>query len=160
MRRSLTKMPSVQVMPTRLARAAEDVGDEARGGRLAVDAGDGDDRNAAVLAVREEDVDDRLADRPRDARPTAPGASASPGAALTSTITPPCSPSGREMSWATTSTPAMSRPTILAASTAQAATAGCTRSVTSMAVPPVLRLALRRISTIAPAGGTESGVKP
>ena len=42
----------------------------------------------------------------------------------------------------------MSRPTILAASTAAAATAGWTRSVTSMAVPPVLRLALRRISTV------------
>ena len=36
-----------------------------------------------------------------------------PGAALTSTITPSCSSSGRLMSWATTSTPAMSRPTIL-----------------------------------------------
>ena len=33
-----------------------------------------------------------------------------PGAALTSTITPPCSSSGRLMSWATTSTPAISRP--------------------------------------------------
>ena len=81
-----------------------------------------------------------------------------PGAALTSTMMPPCSLNGREMSWATTSMPAMSRPTILAASTALAATAGCTRSVTSMAVPPVLRFALRRISTVAPAGGIDAGV--
>ena len=32
--------------------------------------------------------------------------------------------------------------------------------MTSVAVPPVLRLALRRINTLVPAGGTESGVKP
>ena len=43
---------------------------------------------------------------------------------------------------------------------ARAATWGWTRSVTSMAVPPVLRLPLRRMSTIVPAGGSESGVKP
>ena len=64
------------------------------------------------------------------------------------------------MSRATTSTPEMSRPTALAASTARAATSGWTRSVTSVAVPPVLRFALRRISTRWPAAGTESGVKP
>ena len=29
-----------------------------------------------------------------------------------------------------------------------------------MAVPPVLRLALRRIRTVVPAGGIESGAKP
>ena len=51
------------------------------------------------------------------------------------------------MSLATTSTPAMSRPTTCAASTARAATSGWTRSVTSIAVPPVLRLPLRRMST-------------
>ncbi len=84
----------------------------------------------------------------------------SPGAALTSTTTPPCSSRGRLMSAATMSTPAMSRPITAAASTARAATWGCTRSVTSMAVPPVLRLPLRRIKTIAPAAGTESGASP
>ncbi len=83
-----------------------------------------------------------------------------PGPALTSTITPPWLSSGGEMSLATTSTPAMSRPIMRAASTQRAATSGWTRSVTSVAVPPVLKLALRRISTRVPAGGTESGVKP
>ena len=52
------------------------------------------------------------------------------------------------------------RPTARAASTARAATSGWTRSVTSVAVPPVLRLPLRRISTRCPAAGTDSGVKP
>ena len=56
--------------------------------------------------------------------------------------------------------PAMSSPITCAASMARAATWGWTRSVTSMAVPPVLRLPLRRISTIVPAGGSESGVSP
>ena len=46
----------------------------------------------------------------------------SPGAALTSTITPACSSSGRLMSWAITSTPAMSSPMIRAASTERAET--------------------------------------
>ena len=82
----------------------------------------------------------------------------SPGAALISTITPPCSSSGRLMSMATMSTPAMSRPITWAASTARAATCGWTRSVTSMAVPPVLRFPLRRIRTVAPAGGMDSAV--
>ena len=77
-----------------------------------------------------------------------------PGAALTSTITPPCSSSGALMSVATTSTPAMSRPITWAASTARAATCGWTRSVTSMAVPPVLRLPLRRMRTDS-AGGRD-----
>ena len=73
-----------------------------------------------------------------------------PGAALTSTTTPDCSSSGALMSVATISTPAMSRPITCAASTARAATCGWTRSVTSMAVPPVLKLPLRRMSTLAP----------
>ena len=45
----------------------EDVRDESRGGRLAVDAGDGDDRNAAVFVVGEHHVDDRFADGARRA---------------------------------------------------------------------------------------------
>ena len=49
-----------------------------------------------------------------------------PGPALTSTTAPRCSSSGRPMSTATTSTPAMSRPTTRAASTARAATSGWT----------------------------------
>jgi hypothetical protein len=61
------------------------------------------------------------------------------------------------MSWARTSTPAISSPTTRAASTARAATSGWTRSVISVAVPPVLKLAVLRIRTRAPAAGMESG---
>ena len=83
-----------------------------------------------------------------------------PGAALTSTTAPSCSSSGRETVRQTTSTPQMSRPTVCAASTARAAHSGWTSSVTSVALPPVLRLALLRSITRAPAGGTQSAVSP
>ncbi|MCY1299751.1 hypothetical protein D9M70_492900 [compost metagenome] len=73
-----------------------------------------------------------------------------PGPALTSTMAPRCSASGREMSSATRSTPAMSSPTTRAASDACAATLGWTRSVTSKATLP-----LRWISTVRPSAGTE-----
>ncbi len=82
----------------------------------------------------------------------------SPGPAFTSTTAPCWASSGLLTSSATTSTPAMSSPTVRAASIARAASSGWTSSVTSVAVPPVLRLPLRRISTRASAGGTESGV--
>ena len=71
-----------------------------------------------------------------------------PGPALTSMNTPPCNSSGREMSVAMQSMPAISRPMILAASIARAAISGWTMSVTSSAVPPVERLALRRSTTV------------
>jgi hypothetical protein len=58
----------------------------------------------------------------------------------------------------TTSTPQMCRPTICAAAMARAATSGCTSSVTSVAVPPVLRLALLRRMTRRPLAGIDSGV--
>ena len=105
-------------MPTVRPVDAEDVGDEPRGGRLAVDAGDGDDRNRGRSCPGEERVDDRLGDRAR--RPShgsrcirrsgpgvnfrAPRRSAARAAA--------------EMSRATMSIPATSRPTTRAASTA------------------------------------------
>ena len=44
------------------------MGDEPRGRRLAVHAGDRHQRNAAVLAIGKHGVDDRLAHRPRPAR--------------------------------------------------------------------------------------------
>ena len=77
--------------------------------------------------VGEQQVDDRLADRPRACRRRAPGASAGPGPALTSTIDAPLllQRAGRCPA-ATTSTPATSRPTTRAASTARAATSGWT----------------------------------
>ena len=80
-----------------------------------------------------------------------------PGAALTSTMPPFCSSSGRETDSHTTSTPQMSTPTIWAAATTRAATSGCTSSVTSVAVPPVDRLALLRKITRRPLAGTDSG---
>ena len=60
----------------------------------------------------------------------------------------------------TISTPAMSSPIICAASTARAATSGWTSSVTSVAVPPVERLALLRSTTRVPCAGTESALSP
>ena len=79
----------------------------------------------------------------------------SPGPALTSTTTAPCSSRGREMSVATMSRPAISRPMVWAASTACSATVGCTSSVQS-----IERLSFRCTSTLSPSGGTESGVNP
>ena len=83
-----------------------------------------------------------------------------PGAALTSTMPPFCSSSGRSMVSQTTSTPQMCRPMVWAASTARAAMSGCTSSVTSVALPPVDRLALLRSTTRWPWAGTDSGVSP
>ncbi|KAG1318358.1 hypothetical protein G6F63_015252 [Rhizopus arrhizus] len=54
----------------------------------------------------------------------------------------------------------MSRPIMRAADTARAAISGCTSSVTSVAEPPVLRLALLRRKISVPSGGTESASKP
>ena len=82
-----------------------------------------------------------------------------PGAALTSTTPTACSFNERCTLSHTRSTPHTSNPTICAAATAQAASSGCTSSVTSVAVPPVLRLALLRRITRAPFCGTESTVK-
>ena len=83
-----------------------------------------------------------------------------PGAALTSTMPPFCSSIGFKTLSQTKSTPQISSPTICAAAIARAATSGCTSSVTSVAEPPVDRLALLRKLTRRPFGGTESAVKP
>ena len=83
-----------------------------------------------------------------------------PGAALTSTMPPFCSSSGLSMVSQTTSTPQMCRPTQAAASMARAAISGCTSSVTSVALPPVDRLALLRSTTRWPWAGMESGLRP
>ena len=83
-----------------------------------------------------------------------------PGAAFTSTMPPCCCSSGSSTDCATRSTPQTCRPTVCAAATAQAAMSGCTSSVTSVAVPPVLRLALLRRITRLPLTGTASGVRP
>ena len=83
-----------------------------------------------------------------------------PGAAFTS-ITPPAWLSrGRRTLSQTTSTPHRSSPTAFAASTARAASSWWTSSVTSVAEPPVLRLALLRRITRIPMRGTESASSP
>ena len=78
----------------------------------------------------------------------------SPGAALTSMMPPFCSSKGRKIVSQTMSTPQISKPTIWAAKTALAATSGCTSSVTSVAEPPVDKLALFRMMTRIPLGAT------
>ena len=83
-----------------------------------------------------------------------------PGAALTSTTPPLCSSRGCNTDSQTTSTPQISSPTIWAAAMARAATSRCTSSVTSVAVPPVDRLALLRKMTRVPLTGTEFSSKP
>ena len=75
-----------------------------------------------------------------------------PGAALSSTIPPLFSDNGVVISGATISTPPISRPTIRIARSAIWTFAGWTESVTSIAVPPVERLAVvfnKRISFLA-----------
>ena len=76
-----------------------------------------------------------------------------PGAALISTMPARCSSIGFKMVSATRSTPAISKPTICAAVTMRAASSGCTSSVTSVALPPVLKLALFRSRTRLPFSG-------
>ena len=80
-----------------------------------------------------------------------------PGAALTSTMPPFCSSRGLRTDSQTTSTPQTSTPTICAATTTRAATSAWTSSVTSVAVPPVDKLALLRKITRRPFSGTELG---
>ena len=80
-----------------------------------------------------------------------------PGAALTSTTPPFCSSKGFKTDSQTTSTPQMSTPTICAAAMTREATSACTSSVTSVAVPPVDKLALFRRMTRRPFSGTELG---
>ena len=82
-----------------------------------------------------------------------------PGPAFSSTI-PDEGPSGCEMSGVIRSTPQMSRPTTRAARSQTRHTSGCTRSVTSSAVPPVDRFALSRSQTVRPSSGTDSGSRP
>ena len=140
-----------------LARAAEDMRDEARGGRLAVDAGDGDDGDAAIFAGGKQRVDDGLAHRTGNSHRRfqvhaeagggvdfddhAPLLAQRPGDVLRHRRRCRQRPGRRSWRRRRRRPP---RP-------------DDTRSVTSMAVPPVLRLALRRMSTIAPAGGVDIG---
>ncbi len=65
-----------------------------------------------------------------------------PGAAFTSIIAPPFFLIGDERVGATTSIPQMSNPIIRATRSNNRTLEGCTFSVTSVAVPPVLKLAV------------------
>ena len=83
-----------------------------------------------------------------------------PGAALISTMPARCSSIGFKMVSATRSTPAISKPTICAAVTMRAASSGCTSSVTSVALPPVLKFALLRSKTRLPFSGIDCAFRP
>jgi hypothetical protein len=138
-----------------LAGHTEQVGGEAHGGGLAVGAGHRHHRDPAVLAGLEHVGDNRLAHRSALAvgrlqvHAQAGGGVAFDDAAALGL-------QGSSMLSHTTSTPQMSRPMLRAAAMARSATSGCTSSVTSVAVPPVDRLALLRRITRLPLGGTDS----
>ena len=83
-----------------------------------------------------------------------------PGPALTSNTAPPVSDKGLLMSLVITSIPQISRSIILEIRSAMATLAGCTISVTSSAVPPVLRLAVSFRISRSPSASTESSVYP
>ncbi len=83
-----------------------------------------------------------------------------PGAALTSQIAPPVSRTGSVMSGQMKSMPAMSRPTIRAASSAISTFSGCASKVRSIEMPPVDMLPVSASLTISPSAGTESRVWP
>src|SRR5829696_7725184 len=100
--------------PHRQAVGAQDARHHAGGRGLPVRARDGEDRDAA------------------------------PRAAVTSTMPPPVSRTGRAISGAMKSMPATSRPTARAARLAIIAFSGWMSSVRSNAVPPVDRLAVSR----------------
>ena len=74
-----------------------------------------------------------------------------PGAAFTSKIAPPFSSSGVDKSLAIISIPQMSNPMMRAIRSAKNILLGCTYSVTSVDVPPVLKFAVglrKRISLL------------
>ena len=75
-----------------------------------------------------------------------------PGAALTSQIAPPVSRTGWVMSGQMKSMPAMSRPTIRAASSAISTFSGCASKVRSIEMPPVDMLPVSVSLTISPFG--------
>ena len=83
-----------------------------------------------------------------------------PGAALTSQIAPPVSRTGSVMSGQMKSMPAMSRPTIRAASSAISTFSGCASKVRSIEMPPVDMLPVRASLTISPWSGTEPSEWP
>ena len=83
-----------------------------------------------------------------------------PGAALTSTIAPPVSRTGREMSGVRKSIPAMSRPMTRAASSAISTFSSWASNVRSMEMPPVDMLPVSASLTICPSGGASSRPYP
>ena len=75
-------------------------------------------------------------------------------------MAPPVSRTGSVMSGQMKSMPAMSRPTIRAASSAISTFSGCASKVRSMEMPPVDMLPVRASLTISPFSGTDSRVCP
>ena len=83
-----------------------------------------------------------------------------PGAALTSNIAPPFSETGVLKSVAIISIPQISKPTIFAILSHMKIFDGCTSSVISSLVPPVLKFAVVFSKTNSPFGGIVSKVYP
>ena len=83
-----------------------------------------------------------------------------PGPAFTSSTAPPVSSNGLLMSVVIISIPQMSRSIIFEMRSAMETLEGCTISVTSSAVPPVLKFAVSFKITVSPFAGTESSVYP
>ena len=81
-----------------------------------------------------------------------------PGAAFTSSTAPPFSEMGSRKSGAIISIPQISSPMIFEILSAMKMLAECTSSVTSVLVPPVLRLAVGFSNTNSPLGGMLSRV--
>jgi hypothetical protein len=132
------------------AVALENAADQAAGGGLAVGAGDGDDRNAGIVAIREHHADDGFADGAALAeRGVEVHAQARCGVDFDDAATLVFE---RLAAWCRRRRRCRQcrgrwsarRPRL------QAASSGCTSSVTSVAVPPVDRLALLRRTTRGP----------
>ncbi|OQA08444.1 MAG: hypothetical protein BWY67_01509 [Bacteroidetes bacterium ADurb.Bin397] len=79
-----------------------------------------------------------------------------PGAAFTSSTAPPSSSSGRLISFVMISIPQISSPIIRAIRSQVNTLFGCTKSVTSVEVPPVLKFAVAFRCNSFPAGNTDA----
>ena len=133
--------PSVVVKPTTFSLYAEKMRDQPRRRRLAVRAGDGDDRDRR-FAPGGYSMSMIGAPTFRGCPSVGCVCMRMPGPAFTSMITAPFSRNGTEMSGVSTSMPAMSRPTTPAAISHAVTLSGCISSVRSIDVPPVERFAV------------------
>ncbi len=154
-------------MPSPQPGLPQNLPDHAHGGRLAVRAGDRDRPGSGPARP----AGTGCRPRPRQHPVAWPSAGdrciRRPGHAFSSSTAhgwarprPAGSCSGAPMSASRTSMPQMSSPDSAAARRHMSATSACTRSVTSLLVPPVDRFALRRSVTAWPSAGTEWSSSP